>query len=175
MLTARAELSDKLKALRIGVDDYILKPFDEEELLARVENLLKNSYARQLAIEEQPIFPNGPPMSDDQSLTSANRQWLEELETLVKANIERFDFKVDDLAREMAMSRRQFYYEVKKLTGLTPNQYMLEIRFAQARSLLEAGDYRSVKSVIYSVGFKDTAYFSRQFKKRYGKLPSAYV
>ena len=53
MLTARAGKEDKLRALRIGVDDYLLKPFEEEELLVRIENLLKNSAERQRFFETQ--------------------------------------------------------------------------------------------------------------------------
>ncbi|MEO1257607.1 MAG: ATP-binding protein [Bacteroidota bacterium] len=175
MLTARAELDDKLKALRIGVDDYMLKPFGEQELLLRIENLLKNSRARQTATQKKaPAIDPQVTSTDNLPLTPLDHQWLAELETLVKDNLDRFEFTVDDLAHKMAMSRRQFYYEVKKLTGLTPNQYIQEIRFAQARRLLESGSHRSVKSVVYAVGLKDTAYFSRQFKKRYGKLPSAF-
>ena len=53
MLTARVDVRDKLRALSIGVDDYLLKPFDEEELLVRIENLLKNQAARRsVAITE---------------------------------------------------------------------------------------------------------------------------
>lgn len=190
MLTARAELQDKLKALRIGVDDYLIKPFEEEELFARIENLLKNSNERQLAVGSPSIGniqvtvhevaqPNIPTNADSltekrQVITSEDLEWLETLEQLVQENLERFNLTIDDLANKMAMSRRKFYYRVKKLTGLTPNEYLLEIRFNKARTMLESGTHQTVKSIIYSVGFKDTAYFSKQFKKRFGKLPSTY-
>jgi YesN/AraC family two-component response regulator len=182
MLTARAEIQDKLKALRIGVDDYLLKPFEEEELSTRVANLLQNYKNRNnipLLTEDQTVKPN-----DYQEITEAPldyRQtpdaliWLAELEQVVAKSMTQFDFTTEGVAEKMFMGRSQFFKKVKQLTGITPNEYVQEMRLSQARTLLENRRCSTVKEVAFSVGFKDVRYFSTLFRKRFGKLPSDYL
>ena len=73
------------------------------------------------------------------------------------------------------MSRSLLYKKVKSLTGLTPNNYISQVRYNKAKFYLESNKYSTVKEVAYSVGFKDEKYFSRNFKKYFGKYPSAYL
>lgn len=175
MLTARADLRDKLKALRIGVDDYLLKPFEEEELLVRVENLLKNH--RQRGSNEQPTVDNEPSAvgGDARSLTAQDLAWLSDLEKTVEQSLGGPNLSADALADAMYMSRTKFFQQVKRLTGMTPNEYVLEVRFAKARTLLENRSATTVKSAAGSVGFRDVEYFSKQFRARFGKVPSEYL
>lgn len=179
MLTARADLQDKLKALRIGVDDYMLKPFEEEELLARVENLLNNSSERKVVIEESEDILSAPDIKstvDSPALNPApsNNEWLEEIEAAILQKIGNSNFSVETLADEFGLSRWQFNRKIKQSTGLTAINYVQEARLNQARQYLEQGKYTSIKLLSHAIGISDTKYFSRQFKKRFGKLPSSY-
>lgn len=179
MLTARADLSDKLRALRIGVDDYLLKPFEEDELLARVDNLLRNYQARQtatLASEEGALAgaETSPAPADVKKVPREDQEWLERLETMVAGHLDDSRLSADWLAYNLFTGRNLFFKKVKQLTGITPNEYIQEVRLTKARQLLETGDSRSVKEASYSVGVKDVKYFSEQFKKRFGKSPSEY-
>ena len=182
MLTALADLQDKLKALRIGVDDYMLKPFEEEELMARVKNLLKHSVLRQQFIVENPVVLSEEEAVLNESadistiqLSQTDVNWLADLEKITLKKLGNVNFFIEQLATEMTQSRWQLNRRLKVLTGLTASQYLLETRLNQARTLLEQGEYTSVKSVIYTVGIKDVQHFSRQFKERFGKLPSEYL
>lgn len=179
MLTARAEMKDKLKALRIGVDDYMLKPFEEEELFARIENLLRNSNERMLAVQSLQSAVSEKEESktleiSDTLTTGIDLQWLEDLEMIVKKELSSFQFNVGTLAEKMAMSKRPLEIKIKRLTGLTPSKYIQEIRFNQARQILENRSESTVKAVAFSVGMKDPIHFSRQFKARFGKSPADY-
>ena len=169
MLTARTELRDKLKALRIGVDDYLTKPFAEEELFARIQNLLKNAENRMATPPETDAESPKPPVP------TIDTEWLEKLESVTLSQIDNVNLVIDHIAREMELSERQFYRRVKENTGQTPNQYIKTIRLTAARKLLEDRTHNSVKSVALSVGFKDIKYFSLQFKKAFGRLPSEYL
>ena len=100
---------------------------------------------------------------------------LKELETKSKQHISNPNFTIMGLAEEMAISYSNIFRKIKKMTGLTANQYLREIRFQEALKLLEAKRYGSVKAVAYSVGYKNTKYFSKNFKKRFGKNPSEYL
>lgn len=175
MLTARAEMHDRLKALRIGVDDYLTKPFEEEELFARIKNLLNHAAMRQRfqADEQAEAAPEAGqtpiPLSTD------NLIWLAELEQTVRQNIGNSYLSVDFLAEQMRLSRAQFYRRLQALTGLTPNQYLQEILFNHARQLLEQRQVNSVKAAAAAIGIHTVQYFSEQFKARFGKLPSTYL
>jgi len=167
MLTARAEVQDKLKALRIGVDDYLLKPFDEEELLARIENLLKNSAARRAAAAEE-----SEPCADIPLHSQHDRKWLEAFELYVCRNLSSDLLSVAELSHEFAMSESTLLRQVKRLTGLTPVQYLLEVRLAEGLRLLENRACDSIAQVAARVGYDDARSFSRSFRARFGKLPS---
>jgi len=170
MLTARADVRDKLRALRIGVDDYIIKPFDEEELKVRIANLLQNQAIRQAeTITEAAADPTSPAEpSDDQA-------WLEAIEVHVQANLTSDMLTVATLAAAFTMSESSLLRQLKRLTGLTPLQYLQEMRLDRARQLLENRTYKSVAKVAAAVGYADARSFSRAFKRRFGKLPSDFL
>ena len=170
MLTAKAGIDSKLKALRIGVDDYLLKPFDEEELLVRIENLLNNVTARLSYLETEQTTP----IQEATKLSQEAVLWLEQVENLVKEKIGNPLFTIPVMASDLAMSERSLQRQLKKITGFTPNQYVQEIKLDKARQLLETKKFDTIAKVAYAVGFSDTKNFSRRFKQRYGKAPSAY-
>jgi signal transduction histidine kinase/DNA-binding response OmpR family regulator/ligand-binding sensor domain-containing protein len=171
MLTARADMKDKLRALRIGVDDYLLKPFAEEELLSRIHNLVRNATARKEADPSDEAVVNEPVAF----FNGEDQEWLGELERVVMKDMGNFNLSADMLATTLAMSRTSLFRRVKKLTGLTAQQYVTEVRFRVAREWLESRRYATVKSVAHGVGLRDVEHFSRQFRDRFGKLPSAYL
>ena len=171
MLTARVELQDRLKALRIGVDDYLTKPFIEEELFARVENLIRNATNRQIAYTAEAETST----TTSEPTPTVNLDFIKRLEEILLPRIADFDLVIEDVAIEMDTSRRQLFRQIKENIGQTPKQYIKTLRLAKARELLEDKTYHSVKAVALSVGYKDIKYFSSQFKKAYGRSPSEYL
>ncbi len=177
MLTARADVQDKLRALRIGVDDYLLKPFEEEELLARIGNLLQNSRSRRPVGMLEDAMGSAEPLAEETTvlISAEDLEWLARLEKLVCDAIGDSILSVDWLATKMFTGRNLFFKQVKLLTGLTPNEYIQTARLACAREMLEQRKARAVKEVAYKVGFRDVKYFSEQYFKHFGKLPSSYL
>ena len=171
MLTARADARDKLKALRVGVDDYLTKPFDEEELLVRIENLLQNRTGRQDAVAETDTqIEPAPP-----ALSSADAAWLEQFEAFVRKNLGNDILAVPMLAHKFAMSESTLLRQLKRLTGFSPMQYLQEIRLDEARRLLDNRTSDSIAQVASKVGYGEVRFFSRIFKQRFGKSPSEYA
>ncbi len=170
MLTARAGLDDKLKALRIGVDDYLNKPFNEEELLVRIENLIQNSKSRVSQVSEDAEIEE-----EETTLSEKDLIWLKEAEQEVLAGISSFEFSIETLATALTTNRWQLSKRLKNITGLTTNQYIQEIRLNHARNLLETGQAQSIKRLTYDIGMKDSQYFARLFKKRFGRNPSSFL
>lgn len=179
MLTALAREESKLRALRTGVDDYLIKPFSPAELLARVANLLHNyqlrrAFQQQLMAEAAPE-EKGTPEFQFEAVTSADQLWLEELENAAKAALDKqLDLNRIYLAETLAMSDRNLLRRIKSLTGLTIQQYILEAKLQKARHLLEHKAFGTVAEVAYACGFNAPNYFSRQYEKRFGKRPAEY-
>ena len=175
LLTARIESPDRLHALRLGVDDYLTKPFVEEELSVRLQNLLQR-YEIRRNIRTQTSQDHLPAKNnpDGEEIQAFDKKWLMNLESIVQAQLKNPHLSVQTLAEKMNISERTLQNKIKAYTGLTPNQYLTEARLQKARALLEARAFQTVAEVCYAVGFKTTQYFSAMMKKRFGKAPSDY-
>ena len=180
MLTALADSRNKLRALTIGVDDYLTKPFLSSELLARTQNLLTNAAGRDVAnyqeTEGAPIIENATEVSEEDitedTLTMpshADVAWLNSLEEQVRKFVGKTDLNLAILSYEMAISERQLFRRIKSITGLTPNKYIRTIRLQIAREAIESGKYRTIAEISFVAGFDTPAYFSKLFREFYGR------
>lgn len=113
--------------------------------------------------------------SDDQpSNIELDRKFLEDVSAIAEANISNSDFNVTMLQNEVGMGSKQFYRRIKKLTGMTPVEYLRDIRMKRAAILLKDGNY-TVSQVMYKVGYSSLGYFSKCFLKVYNTTPSEYT
>jgi signal transduction histidine kinase/DNA-binding response OmpR family regulator len=163
-VTAVADENEKLDVLRMGVDDYLIKPFNPEELLIRIENLLANRDEREKATDEDEIAEE-----------SFQERLVKQLEEVVKKYISDADFNVMRLADEVSMSERQLYRYLKQTTGLTPANFIKEIRLQRAFELARRNVYSTTAELSYEVGFQNPSYFTTVFRKRFGKKPSDFM
>ena len=168
-LTALADTESQLSFLRLGVDDYIVKPFNADELRIRVYNLLTNNAVRK-AFNEQPPEPDD--IKQDSAEAETFRQKVTEY---VLARLKSTNVSVFDLANELALSERQLYRLCNSLTGYTPAQLIKEVRLQKAYELLLSGDINKIDDVCKRVGFEKTSYFSQQFLDRFGKRPTEFL
>ena len=166
VLSARTGPDDRLRALRIGVDDYLTKPFRTDQLFAVLTALLANRSGRGKAVDD------AAPSSGPTELPTEDQRWLTDFETYVEEHLTDHDFSVAALAKSFAMSESTLLRTLRRLTGLTPARYVQEVRLARARRLLETGTLPSVKAAADAVGYADSRSFSRAYRKRFGHLPS---
>ncbi len=171
MLTARADSDTRLSALRFGVDDYLTKPFEEAELLARVTNLLRNYHRRMEESEKDTQAASMP----EQQILSKDREWLAVFEKYILDNIANELLNIADLADRFNMSESSLLRQLKRLTGLSPKQYLMEVRLNKARQLLDQNAFKTVSEVANQVGYSNLRTFSRVFKERFGKPPSSHL
>jgi CheY-like chemotaxis protein len=169
MLTALATREDQLRMLSMGVDDYILKPFNPEELKIRAYNLLHNQEIRR-EWNEAPTEPGELPVQED-----ASEEFRMKIYEYVSGKMKEPTLSVPDMAAHLAVSERQLYRLTNSLTGCSPAQLIKEVRLKKAYDLLVSGDIYKVEDVAKQVGFENTSYFSRQFEARFGKRPVEFL
>ena len=169
MLTARTPEEDKIKGFQLGVDDYITKPFNLNELLVRIQNLLTNKSERELWKSEN---PEG---FKEEQILSVEKKFLSDAEEHILKNLDNVSFTASELADNLAYSQRQLERLLKKYTGLSPNAFIREIRLHKAYQMLEKRQFNTVLEVCYSVGIENPSYFSKKFYERFGKKPSEVI
>ena len=177
VLTAKATLDDRIRGANSGIADYMVKPFSTQLLKARVamiqqqQQLLREKYMEHIG--QNSAGETGYQLPE-LSIMPADEQFMQKLLAYVDANLDNSDLSVDDLAREMALSRSVFFRKIKALVGQSPINFLQTIRIKRAIQLMQSRNF-SIAEVAYKVGYADPKYFSRSFKKITGKSPSAYV
>lgn len=173
MLTARASEEDKLQALRMGIDDYLTKPFSANELLARINNLIHNyDQRRHFAKAEKAKLPN---LQFEQQ-APAEQIWLKELEQVtINAIEQQLKTTALHLAGMMSLSERQLRRRLKAATGLPIKTYINEVKLQKARQLLENKSFSTISEIAYASGFNTPGYFTQVYENRFGKRPGEYL
>lgn len=168
LLTAKAARENKLEGLETGADDYLVKPFDEEELRIRIKNLiairqkLQRKYKGESWQKPKEI-----------KVVSVHQKFIEAMKEVVEGNIGNELFGVEELGKEMAMSRSQIHRKLKALTGLSATTFIRNYRLHRAADLLKQGA-GNVTDIGYQVGFNSQTYFSSSFQELFGCSPTEY-
>lgn len=169
LLTAKDTEESRLRGLRYGADGYVTKPFDQEALLQQIINIvqhrdiLRERFRREVITEPAEV-----------TVTDSDELFLRQAMDIVEENMSNTEFSVDQLVREMGVSRSKLYLKLKALTGQSSSEFVRTVRLKRAVQLLEKSNY-SVKEVMYMTGFNTASYFSKCFKRQFGIVPSEYV
>ncbi len=170
LLTARAEPASRHAGLQLGADDYLAKPFDAGDLRLRIRNLIDQrrrlaaAYERRLAV----LAPESMPV------TSSDERFIVQLRQAIDTNLDDTDFRINELCREVGMSRSQLHRKLTAVTGKSTSEFVRTHRLQRAAQLFDGG-YGNVTEVAYAVGFRNLSYFARCFKELYGRHPSEYL
>jgi signal transduction histidine kinase/ligand-binding sensor domain-containing protein/DNA-binding response OmpR family regulator len=169
LLTARSEDEQYLEGFQAGADDYIPKPFNFQVLESRIRNLISS---RQIL---HALFASRTGIkASELEITPLDQQFIRDMVQAIERRISDAEFTVIDLARELGISRSQFFKRVQLLTGKSPLEIIRDIRLQHAAQLLEKSQL-SVSEIAYQVGFNNPKYFARYFKEFYHVLPSEYA
>lgn len=169
LLTAKTAVEHKFEGLRIGADDYITKPFDVKLLVIRCNNLVNSRRLLQRKFIHEPEF------SEQQiATTDIDLEFIRKATEIVETNIDNSDFNVDVFASEMALGRTSLFTKLKGVTGLTPNNFISNIRLKKAARMLVNHPEMNVSEIAYSFDFSSPRYFNKCFKELFGCSPNEY-
>ena len=169
LLTARTSSSHKKLGLETGADDYLSKPFNEDELHIRIKNLVEN---RQKLRKKYTLEATTRP--EEFIINSPDEIFLNNLKELIENNILNADLNTEFIAREMNMSHSLVYKKLKAVTGMSIVEFVRDYRLRKAEMLLVQNKL-SISEVCYKAGFNDRNYFSVWFKKKYKMSPKEYT
>lgn len=163
MLTAKTDMETKLDVLKLGIDDYITKPFHKNELLARIDNCTKNFTAQKIYNEN----------NHKEIKSSEEDKFIAKLKDYIIKNSENTSLNQEIIAYEFKISKSSFYRKIKSTTGLTPNNFIREVRLQKAYSIIQKDSNINLKELASKVGFQHTSYFSKVYENRFGIKPIA--
>lgn len=169
LLTALAENENRIKGYSLGVDGYLVKPFDPFLLKTRIENIIKTHS------ELKQRF-SGEVESEVSSLAHSqiDIDFISKVKDVIEASVSNPDLTDKYLCDEMGMSSSKLYRKIKQLTDLTPKEFGRTLRLKKSVQLLKTKEY-NVSEVAHMVGFNDPLYFSKCFKTQFGDSPSKYL
>ncbi|CAN5910517.1 hypothetical protein BH24BAC1_BH24BAC1_41050 [soil metagenome] len=169
LLTAKADAESKLNSLKTGADDYLTKPFSTEELLLRVDNLIRQRQKlREMFSRKLTFQPGG------QTVDSADAQFLQKVLSVLEENMANADFDVDAFSRAIGMSRAHLNRKLAAVVNQSANELVRTFRLKRAADLLQQNQ-NSVAEIAFMVGFSSPNYFTKCFRDQYGVAPSEYL
>lgn len=168
LLTAKSSSKDKISGLEFGADDYLIKPFNEKELIARITNIIdQRKNLREKYLKEAEIQPT------EVAVSSVDKEFIKNVIEIIDNKISEKQFSVELLASEMAMSRTQLYRKFVQILGEKPNEFIRKYRIKRAALLIEKR-FGNITDIAYEVGFENISYFAKCFKRIYNQSPHNY-
>ena len=169
LLTALSTVQDQISGIQSGADAYIPKPFNEDFLVAQVNNLLNSRKTlRTLFATQQEVW------NDTIDILDLDKKLLYKAIHTVEKNIKNTEFTVEDLAKNLNLSRTHLHRKLKSLTNQSATEFIRNIRLKHAINLMKSGDYL-INEIGFAVGFNSHNYFTKAFKKQFGLSPSEFI
>lgn len=167
ILTASDDQDSYLKALESGADIFLTKPFNLKVLAQSIKGLLFNREKLRF------YYTNNIVNIEEGSFGISEQDFLKKLNDLIGKNLENSAYTVEDLARDLAISRVQLYRKVKAILGISISDHINNMRLDKSKELLKKSD-QTISEIAYAVGFSSPNYFSTSFKNKFGISPKEY-
>ncbi|MBQ3827853.1 MAG: response regulator, partial [Prevotella sp.] len=164
LLTARSTETQQMEGYEHGADAYMTKPFSAQLLVARIYNLLKSR-------QQIGHLSEGKQTEEQPALSTQDKLFADALKAAFQKHMSDPDVKMDDLGKELGMSRVQLYRKVKALTGISPVELLREMRLQRGYTLITTTT-KSISEIAFEVGFHTPSYFSNCFKKQFYQYPT---
>jgi len=169
LLTARTADDIKINSYEVGADSYMSKPFNFDMLMVRIEKLIEQQEKRKLEFSKN-IEVNPSSIT----ITSVDEKLIQRALEYIEKNMDNTEYAVEDLSRDLGMTRMNLYRKLQSITGNTPSDFIKSIRLKRAAQLLQ-GSQLTMVEVADRVGFSSASYFTKCFKDMFGVLPTQYA
>ena len=179
LLSAKSSLDDRIAGLEHDIDDYITKPFSATYLKTRIRSLLRQreqlqkTYLEQLLRKEKTESKENLLTPSQPVVASQDELFMQQAMEFMEAQMDNAELTIDDFAVQLGVSRTILYRKMKSIVGVSPVDFIREIRIKRAVQLLDSGEY-NISQIAYQTGFSDPKYFSKCFKKQTGMNPTEY-
>lgn len=169
MFANNTDINTKMYCIQNGAEAFIEKPINIDYLKIRIKNILEKRRLLQNFFSKHPFIT-----LSEYSDNNVDDCFLKQFSDIVTLCISKHDLTVDDIAKEMCMSRSVLFKRVKEITEMTPNNYIKAIRLRKAAELLVQDEYK-INEICYLVGFNNHSYFTKCFVDYFGLLPKEYI
>jgi signal transduction histidine kinase/DNA-binding response OmpR family regulator len=173
LLTAKADFDSKMQGLRKGADAYLTKPFEQEELLVILQNLLEVRKKLQKKYANLAFTTDNEEDTSIKTMNDFEDAFIKKVNQIIVSHMDEPDLSGEFISRKMNMSRANLYRKLKALTDLPISHFIRNIRLQHAKELLVTTEM-NVSEVAYAVGFSDPKYFSRIFSETFQQSPSQF-
>lgn len=169
MLTAKDALESRIEGVESGADFYFAKPLSIQLLTLTIRNIL----CQKQKLKER-YFKDHYAEAKDLVHTRKDKEFMDQLITIVESHLTNPEMDTDYICMQMGMSRTRLYQKIKNISGQSTGEFIRTIRFKKAAQLMTHQDI-SLTEVMYSVGIQTQSYFTKAFKKEFGKTPSQFL
>ena len=167
LLTACSLDEQRIQGYNGGADSYISNPFNSQLLLSRIRNLIDSR--RQL----RQFFGDNQTLAKE-NLSDMDKDFVSRFKALVEEKMGDAELNVEDLGKDMGLSRVQLYRKLKSLTNYAPNELLRQARLKKAASLLASSEM-TIAEIAYEVGFSSPSYFTKCYKEQFGESPTDFL
>ena len=167
LLTACSLDEQRIQGYNGGADSYISKPFNSQLLLSRIRNLIDSR--RQL----RQFFGDNQTLAKE-NISDMDKDFVSRFKALVEEKMRDPELNVEDLGKDMGLSRVQLYRKLKSLTNYAPNELLRQARLKKAASLLASSEM-TIAEIAYEVGFSSPSYFTKCYKEQFGESPTDFL
>lgn len=171
VITAKVTDDDRLKGLQEGVDAYLCKPFNEQELYVRIQKLLELRHLMQEKFANSQPVPSEITHTEQASFPAHSASFIEKFNTALTHQLTLGNSDVESIATELHISPSQLRRKMNAVTGMSPKRYIMRQRLEQAHEEIILYPERKLSVIAEHYGFYDLSHFTRLYKEAYGVTP----
>ncbi|SOE21055.1 Signal transduction histidine kinase [Spirosomataceae bacterium TFI 002] len=171
MLTAKSSKESRLESLEIGIDLYMTKPFDTDELSSAIKSCIENRKALRGIFRGDVLSLEN---NDKVEVNKLEKEFIDKVRDFLESHHHDSTLNVQAISSSLEMSDTQLRRKLKSISSYSPNEYIRKFRLEKAAILLKESE-KSVSEIAFDVGYESLSYFSKIFQQEYGCLPSEYV